>query len=71
MNVRAKCVNPECSMVGVEKSAGLAILVMRSQVAAAGGLGTRIAFSTPVSDDTEYARMLILAALNRTTLWHY
>lgn len=37
MNVRAKCVNPECSMVGVEKSAGLAMLVMRSQVAAAEG----------------------------------
>jgi len=30
-----------------------------------------IAFSTPVSDDTEYARMLILSALNRTTLSHY
>jgi hypothetical protein len=29
-----------------------------------------IAFSTPVSDDTEYARMLILSALNRTTLSH-
>jgi glutamine amidotransferase-like uncharacterized protein len=30
-----------------------------------------IAFSTPVSDDTAYARMLILAALNRTKLSHY
>jgi len=30
-----------------------------------------IAFTTPVSDDVEYARMLILAALNRTTLPHY
>lgn len=30
-----------------------------------------IAFNTPVSDDTEYARTLILAALNRTTLPHY
>jgi len=29
------------------------------------------AFNTPVSDDTAYARMLILAALNRTTLSHY
>jgi glutamine amidotransferase-like uncharacterized protein len=30
-----------------------------------------IAFTTPVSEDTEYARMLILAALNKTTLPHY
>jgi len=30
-----------------------------------------MAFNTPASDDTEYARMLILAALNRTTLSHY
>ena len=30
-----------------------------------------MAFNTAVSDDTEYARMLILAALNRTTLSHY
>jgi glutamine amidotransferase-like uncharacterized protein len=30
-----------------------------------------MAFNTPVSDDTAYARMLILAALNRTTLSHY
>jgi glutamine amidotransferase-like uncharacterized protein len=30
-----------------------------------------IAFNTPVSDDTAYARMLIVAALNRTTLSHY
>jgi glutamine amidotransferase-like uncharacterized protein len=30
-----------------------------------------MAFSTPVSDDTAYARSLIVAALNRTTLSHY
>ena len=30
-----------------------------------------MAFDTPVSDDTAYARMLILAALNRTKLSHY
>jgi glutamine amidotransferase-like uncharacterized protein len=30
-----------------------------------------MAFNTPVSDDTAYARMLIVAALNRTTLSHY
>jgi glutamine amidotransferase-like uncharacterized protein len=30
-----------------------------------------IAFNTAVSDDTEYARRLILAALNHTTLSHY
>ena len=30
-----------------------------------------ITFNTPVSDDTEYARMLILAALNRIKLLHY
>ncbi len=28
-------------------------------------------FDTPVSDDTEYARTMILAGLNRTTLPHY
>jgi glutamine amidotransferase-like uncharacterized protein len=31
----------------------------------------RMAFDTPVSDDTAYARMLIVAALNRTALSHY
>jgi glutamine amidotransferase-like uncharacterized protein len=30
-----------------------------------------MAFNTPVSDDTAYARMLIVAALNRATLSHY
>jgi glutamine amidotransferase-like uncharacterized protein len=30
-----------------------------------------MAFHTPVSDDTAYARMLIVAALNRTKLSHY
>jgi glutamine amidotransferase-like uncharacterized protein len=30
-----------------------------------------MAFATPVNEDTEYARILILAALNRTPLSHY
>jgi hypothetical protein len=30
-----------------------------------------LVFHTPVSDDTAYARLLIAAALNRTTLAHY
>ena len=63
---------PDGTPAIVEGSVGQGWVVLSGVHPEAPGSWRRgLVFNTPVSDDTAYARMLIVAALNRTTLAHY
>lgn len=63
---------PDGTPAIVEGSVGKGWVILSGVHADAPGSWRRgMVFHTPVTEDTAYARMLVAAALNRTTLAHY